>query len=534
MEYAKRIIDERFIVNLFRNLYKQKKVPVVAEHVMADMLINDRKGNNIVLENFEHNPTSISESIQIGFFYNETFYSFTSTKIIKDSVYHLEKPQEIYATYKRQLNRYIVKDIDNIRLRIAGHVKEFNVKDISIKGLSFESDTMYEVGSIIDNIEMTLEDSQTIFLDAVVKYRNSATSDKTYIYGLSFTDIDWFSIRTLFLFIFKNSYPNVKSLTEFDKESIRKLFEAYLVKLPDAIGRKRFDDMIVTMNHIKSNQEISASLVYVKDDNLLLSTASALRIYNRTFLGHQLVAVPQSATNIRSRADIYYGLADYTINNKYFEYYISYYVTLLSWHDLMFQSIENYISDKKKFLISKIQFYTYSTELNPKYQNHNYNIELMNDPDDFLEYCKKHMESLEIEAYSYNNDFYLEEIKQVYEATGLFISRKLWCVKCNGSVCAYIVGECSSNGLNLFNLMDMVRFIFIDPESMNKQEIIDVSLEQIVQYYRRYNKDSFSLVLQGENTDINIEGLIPNQSWARVIMNKDGGIEYKKLIKLLL
>ncbi|MFZ5989945.1 MAG: PilZ domain-containing protein [Bacillota bacterium] len=532
MEYSKRITDERFIINLFRNLFRLKRIPVVADHVMADMLIKDRRGNEIVLENYGRNQLSVDTSISIGFFYNETFYSFTSLKTMKDSVYYLEKPPEIYAAYKRQLNRYIVKDIDNILLKIAGKDNVFKVKDISIKGLSFESDVGYEVGTIINNIEIILDGSQTIFLDGAIKYRNANDSGSTY--GLAFTDIDWFSIRTLFLYIFKNSYPNIKSLAEFDKESIRKLFEAYLVKLPESIGKKRFEDMIVTMNHIKSNQEISASLVYVKDDNLLLSTASALRIYNRTFLGHQLVAIPQSATNIRSRADIYYSLADYALNNKYFDYYISYYVTLLSWHDLMFQSIENYISEKNKVLINKIQFFAYSTECNFKYEQKDYQVEVLNDPEVFLEFCNNHLEPIEVKAYSYESDFYLEEIKQVYEALGLYISRKLWCVKRNRTIVAYIVGESSSNGLNLFNLMDMVRFIFVDTDEKDKESIIKASLEQISKYYQRYKKDSFNLVLQGENNDINIEGLIPNQSWARVIMNKEGGIEYKKLIKLLL
>lgn len=528
MEYSKRITDEGFIMNLFRNLFKLKRVPVVADHVMADMLIKDRKGNEIVLENFHCND--IDMPLTIGFFYNETFYSFKSINMVKDSTNYLEKPLEIYATYKRKLSRYEVKDIDNTLLKIRGQDQVFRIKDISTKGLSFESDIGFEAGSIINNIEIILEGSQTICLDAVVKYCN--TKGTRNVYGLAFTDINWFDTRALFLYIFKNSYPNVKTLAEFDKESIRQLFEAYLVKLPESIGRKRFDDMIVTMNQIKSNKEISASLVYVKDDNMLLSTVSALRIYNRTFLGHQLVAIPQSATNIKSKADIYYGLADYILNNKYMEYYISYYVTLLRWHDLMFQRIESYINDKNKFTISKILFYTYSTGCDSKYEQLEYHVEVMNDPGDFLEYCHKHLEPIEIGAYSYDKDFYLEEIKQVYEALGLYITRRLWCIRRKNTVVAYIVGECGSNGLNLFNLIDMARFMFIDEN--DKQNIIKAALEQLVKYYRRYQKDNFSLVFQAENMDIDIEGLVPNQSWARIIMNKEGGIEYKRLIKMLL
>lgn len=532
MEYSKKIMDQGFIVHLFRKLFKQKRIPVIANHLFADMLIMDRKGNQIVLDNFERIPISIDSALNIGFFYNETFYSFTSTSTMKDSVYYLEKPPEIYATYKRELNRYEVKDIDDIHLKISGHDNIFKVKDISIKGLSFESNINLELGNMVTNIEVILENSERVFLDACVKHRSNG------VYGLEYTDIDWFSTRTLFLYIFKNSYPNIKALADFDKESIRKLFDAYLVKIPEIIGRKRFDDMILSLNQIKSNQEITANYVYVKDDNSLVSTASVLRIYNRTFLGHQLVAIPQSVTNIRSRADIYYSLADYALNNKYFEYYISYYVTLLSWHDLMFQSIENYISDKNKFLINKIQFYTYNTGCNIEYNQKDYHIELVTDIKDFLKYCKKHLEPVEIQAYSYESDFFLEEIKQVYEALGLYISRKLWSIKHNNIVVAYIVGESSSNGLNLFNLMDMARFIFVDPDEKNKQKIIETSINQLCMYYQRYGKDTFNIVLNGQdndtNNDIIMEGLHKNQSWARVIMNRQGAIEYKKLIKLLL
>lgn len=189
MEYSKRITDERFIINLFRKLFKLKKVPVVANHVMADMLIKDRRGNEIILENLQHNPLDLNTSMNIGFFYNETFYSFTSSKIFKDSVHYLQKPPEIYATFKRKLSRYEIKDIDNIRMKIGQNQNVLNVKDISIKGLCFESDISFEVGSVINNIEIILEDSHRISMDAVVKYRN--TKGTSFIYGLSFTDIIW-------------------------------------------------------------------------------------------------------------------------------------------------------------------------------------------------------------------------------------------------------------------------------------------------------------------------------------------------------
>lgn len=531
MDNYKSIIDEKFITNLFRKLYKLKKIPVVAGHIMTEMLVLERKGNEIILENFEHNPTEVITEIKIGFFYNETFYSFTSIATMKESIYYIEKPQEIHATYKRQLNRYVITDTDDIKLKIGSFDNIFKAKDFSIKGLSFESSIGFEVGAVI-SMEIILGSSESIFVEGIVKYNNIV--DSYFVHGIYFTDIDWFSIRKLFMYIFKNSYPNVKLLSEFAKESIHELFEPYLVKIPEPISSRRFDDMISTMNQIKSNQEFSASFVYVNNDNMLISTASALRIYNRTFLGHQLVAIPQSATNIRSRADIYFSLADYCINNKYFEYYISYYVTLLSWHDLMFKSIENYINDKNKFLIKKIQFYTVNTENICKCPQEEYQVNIMNDPKDFIEYCYKHLEPLEIKAYSYTSDFYMDEIKQVYEALGLYIARKLWCVKHNNRVVAYIVAESSNSGLNLFNLMDMSRFLFVDPEEENKQAIIESSLSQIKEFYQRYQKDSFNVVIQGENIDINIEVLIPNQSWATVIMNKEGGIEYKKLIKLVL
>ncbi|MDP4181361.1 MAG: PilZ domain-containing protein [Bacillota bacterium] len=527
---TKKITDEKFILNLFRNLYKLRNINVLAHQTMSVMVIKDRKGNEIVLHTSEHDKLSDNEILNIGFFYNESFYSFKTQITFKDAVYYLQRPDEIYETDKRQLNRYEIKENENILLKIGDHDGVFKVENISTSGLSFASDLDIEMGSIIRNIEIMMEDSQIIYVDAVVKHRNTQEGLNTY--GVAFVDIDWFSVRELFLYIFKKNYPEVRILAEFDKDNIRRLFETYLERLPETIGKKRFEDMINTMNRIKNNKEISANLVYVKDNENLISTASTLRIYNRTFLGHQLVATPQSVTNVRSRAHIYYGASDYMINNKYFEYYISYYVTHLSWHDLMFQRIESYINDKSKFYISKIQFYNYNTGCNIKYARNEYIVEAMNEPESFIEYCNNKLEPIEIKAYSYDRDFYLEEIKQVYEALGLFIVRKLWSVMRNGSIVAYIIIECGSNGLNLFNLIDMARFIFIDEN--DKHNIIEAALENLLKYYRKYQKDNFNVVIQAEADDIKIEGLIPNQSWARAILNKEGAIEYRKLIKLIL
>lgn len=533
MDYSKKIVDEKLILSLFRKLHKIKVIRVVAGHVMADMLILDRKGDDIILENFEIAPLDVSMKVDVGFFYNDTFYSFATLITNKDSVYHIEKPGEVYITYKRELSRYQARDSDNIRLLIDGYDNYFEVKDLSIKGLAFKSNLNYEVGNTINNLEIILYEAQSIRFDAIVKHKKTDGNINTY--GLYFIDIDWFSIRTIFLYILKNSYPNVNHLADYDKENIRSLFQAYLCKIPSDIANKRFDDMINLMDKNKTYPELAANLVYVNGENSLISTASALRIYNNTYLGHQLVAAPNSATNIRSRADIYYSLCYYLINNKYFKYYISYYVTQLTWHDLMFKSVERCINDRSKIRIDEIQFYTCNMLNNFDYlKSHDYIIEALNDPRDFLGYCNKNLSPLEVNAYCYGEDFYLEGIKQVYEAVGLYISRKLWCVKKDDRIVAYIVAESSSKGLNLFNLMDMARFIFVNGKEREKEDIIRAALGELNKYYKRYEKDNYNIVFDGEKVDLSIEGVNLNQAWARVITDRLGSIEYSKHIKLFL
>lgn len=537
----KKIDDQNYINILFRNLAREKAIVILIhfneEHIPAQLNFTDLKANQIILKTSSIKLND-EKAIRISLIYKDEllFFKTKIVELVDNSSCKIAKPDIIFSSIRRLISRYRVKEHEDITLQFLGDCNKFQIADITTRGLSFLSESAIHLEkNITKSLNIRIKDKE-IFAEGKFKYSRKQ-KDGLYIIGMSFQNLRWSDYYFLFSYIFSKNYPHLKYLADFTSEEIYNLFKeaGYLsLKSKEEID-ENFQDLFKNIIVIKDKTQISINPVFYKDGKLL-STASLLRIYDRTFLGHQLAAVPEARLIPKSKSDIYLGFADILLNHPYFEYYLSY-ILDLPWHQEMFKKIGEIIRDKSKFLLDFIQYFEFNII---EYSENNFvwdnKCEVVERIDEFIEFFKFENEQIIVDSYSYSiNSFYLPEIKQAYELMGLYVDRKLWHVKKGKRVVAYIVAEVYSNGLNLFNILDMCRIYFIESSDSNIHYIIQEMMPHIAAYYQSYKKKKFNIMFKCSDElikDINFVGLHYKYQFGRIIISKEGVAEYKKFISV--
>lgn len=471
--------------------------------------------------------------IKVSFLLKETLFSFSSRIInITENVIELIPPSVFTSSFKRHYSRYIPSNDEKLTVKMPDK-SVHDVKDITINGLAFNSPKLeYNIGERIRNIEIPME-SDLVKLDAVVKYIIE-TDDNSYFYGLEFTDNDWFSHYSLFQYIFSNTYPEIRQITDYTKEEIFLLYDNsnyFKLKPWDEI-QEAFNKMVIILNQIKDYPQIISNPVFVHNNKMIMG-ASALRIYNRTFLAQHLAALPESRLYPSSKQSIYLGITDYLICNPYYDYYLTYYDAKNKWHNRMYGSIAGYINDDTKYLNDTVDYFElYKNEYIP-IQNNIYQASTMNDKSDFCEFAQNNLPVLIRKTYGYDKEnIDLNEIKQVYELIGIYAARSIIEVTLDGKVVAYAVCEAYTAGLNLYNVLDLIHIMIADKnEDINA--VIDSIINEAMNFYNKYNKNKFNVFVQldqGVKDSVSIPGLRYDFLVGRCIVDRDGIVEYKNLI----
>ncbi len=538
----KLISNHDYIQNLFKKaLGKIDKIPVSIYqseiYFPAEMVVNIFDETNIEICLLNNNlRLKDTEGVEVTFFYKDIYFMFISKIILSnESYYTLLTPNVIYTGIQRLVTRYRVAS--DQKLFMCANLKDketkyFAIIDISTKGLSFICENGdFEVGRTLRNIIIKINNRNLICLKSVIKYRRN-NEKYGFIYGLAFLEIEWSCVNELFKYIFSNIHSNLKSLNEF---AVNEVTDLYNESRYETIQTKnemeaQFINIIKKIGNNPNTLNISDSLVYYKD-NLPLMVGSFLRIYNRTFLGQQLLSLQDIDLSQYSKMEIYLGLADMLLCNPSFEYYISYAFSDLNWHFDMYSAMDKVINNKSKFSFDLLHLFHFNISdfLGIELEG-GYEISILDIPEEFIEFCKKNMLPIEINAYNYGDDkFYLHEIREIYEKFGLYIIRRLCCVLKNDEPIAYIVIESGTDGINVNNFNDVCR-IYTKDKTANLSIIIKTILPECIIFYSKYRKERFNICFNSYNSDvfIDIPGLKYVSLLARVIMNRKGLVEYSK------
>lgn len=545
MTGLKEIKDDKFIAGLFRKLARQKQVfraSFYAEEqkVRSHMYFTDLRGDEpkiVWLKGHRNNPAG--QKARVAFFSRDTFFLFeTNVKSSEENVHDLEKPIAVYSAFRRVLPRHQMEDTDSGYICLRGDSPKYRVLDISTQGLSFLSEPLsLQKEEVLRSVVVMLDGVPDVQTDAVVTYRRSE-KDGTVIYGLRFVEIGWAPRQQLLAYVLRKNFPRIRFLSDFSEAQIHEIYDGagYLSLKSRHEMNKNYEHMITTFQKIKEKGQIGTTLAYCTGTRIL-TVGSILRIYDHTFLGHQLASLPEARLNLKSKTDVYSALADSLVDHQDCKHYVTYFDVHLPWHHEMYEKIGTYINDQNKFIMDSLEFFECTSkdfERGPTVTG--YEVSAMESPEAFIGFCTHNMHPLEQGCYAYGRDeFYLPEIGRLYESFGLFVARRLWSVSIDGKTVAFAVSEAYTSGLNLFNLLDMVRLYFPDPQ-VDPRSVLSALLSHVIGFFSKYDKDTFYVVMKiaGESpSDLEMPGFAHRHSAGRVMASRQGVAEYRAIMSLL-
>lgn len=533
----KQIDNSIYILGILRNIGRTRELQATAffdvDNFEQGVLIYVRKEKKLYFK-----PNSFSENyivnstLNISFLLKETVFEFNSTIVdIIDNHILLDSPKIFRSSFKRKYSRYSPTINEDIYVQLPDG-SNYSVKDVTTAGVSFYSKNLnLNIGYLIRNLCIIFNNS-LVCIDARVKY-TIETSELGILYGTEFVNMDWFANYTLFKYIFSKTYPNIKEITDFSKDVVYQLYKDsnYFDLKPREEMQIAFNKMFELMNKIKIYPHIISNPVYYYHDRIYMG-ASALRIYNNTFLSQHLAAIPQARLFPASKSAIYLGLNDYFLCNPYFKYYLTYFDATSKWHHKMYQSIGSYIEDETKFIYDTVEYFECNYD---KFNIDNpcsYSCEILNNKNEFIYYAKANFKSLYNDSYGYNKkDIELNEMKQLFEMANLNAQREIIKITKNGKIMAFGVVETYTSGLNLYNILDMLRLHIVD-ETGDINEIFIAAIKECRYFFYKYNKSKLNIFVkltEAKRDLINIEGVNYDFLVGTVLANRVGSVEYKNL-----
>ncbi len=527
---------------LFRNLARQKKVPVTVhlngKKMPTELYFGGSQGREPrVRLNPETSASVNGDPVKIAFLNKAMFFLFeTRLRHVGDDTYSVDKPQVIYSSFRRMLPRYRFGEGKGGMVTFYDHPCECPLVDISTEGFSFLCDEKLWSGrEIVRNITLHLDSGAEIRIDGRVRYYRKE-KDGRYLYGLRISEQQWFPRYELFKYIARKTYSNIRWIEEFTDEEVHALYDksGYLSLKSREEMEHSFTNMLDAYEKIRDKKQISASPVYFSDDKML-TVCSVLRIYDRTFLGHQLASLPEARMNLKSKTDVYLVLADFLIDHLYCENYLSYFDISLPWHQEIFRRIGSYIDDKNKFVFDELEFFEcHTVQTETVNEGSEFAVDVLEGSEQFRRFCHWNLDPIEVGCYAYDEKhFNLREISQVYEVLDLYVSRRLWAITKKSKVVAYAVAEAYSDGLNCFNLLDMCR-VYFSAEAVAKRDILKALLPNVGLFFRKFKKDRFYVVFKcrADVKTLEFRGLEHRHSAGRVMMSRPGIVEYRTVLSM--
>ncbi len=534
--------DEKFLTTFFRNLARQQSIPVTLHYkgkkYTSRMLFEDKAGRQPMLQLTPEAKASVNGTpVKVAFLDRELFFLLeTNLRPGDKGLHHMVKPFVIYSSFRRTLPRYRLKEGEpgTVSFLTQG---TFPLIDISTEGFSFLSDRkLWTRKEAVHNITVNLDDGMEIIVDGRVRFYRRE-KDGSYLYGLKVNVSEWFPRYDFFRYIARKTYPNVRWMEECERDDVLELYEksGYFSLKPQEEMQRSIDCWKATCAKLRNKRQVSANLVY-DGNGKLLTAASALRIYDKTFLGHQLASLPEARLNMKSKTDVYFVMSDFLIDHLYCDHYLTYFDTHNPWHREVYTKMGAFIDDENKFIFDEMEMFEYKAGRRKSLTaQKGYTVEVPDSPAEFLGYCKKSMKPVERDCYDYDEgSFSLRKITQVYEVLDLYVVRRLWSVKKKGKIVAYAVAETYSDGLNLFNLLDMCRVYFVDGE-INRKEVLQALLPQVKVFFTKYGKERFYVTLKGNGQDVKsleFSGFQHRHSAGRVMMSRPGMIEYRTVLAM--
>ena len=537
------ISDSNRISRFFRDLSKQKHYTVSIMYnqklIVAEMFFSSRRPEQpnfrSTIEDIEWIP---GEIIEVTFYNSEVGFQFTSeiTTVFKDKC-TVAKPKNIFTSFKRLMPRHRVIEDEMIFFECSGNTAKNRISDISLKGVSVISERAdFEIGQILENVSITFNENKQIFKSGVVM-NTKKLKNGTFIFGISLDINDLKDRNIISDYILNKIYPELIHLEDASNEDIYSIYQKSGFLSIIGINEDGYFDFSVntldSLRKIYKRHLISSGLLFYKNGKPM-SMGSVFRIYNDSFIGHQVISTTEAQLESKPISDVNSGMCDFLLTHPDFKYFISYQIVDMIRQQEYYMSIEGIIRDNNKFIFDILQFFEYDrTRKNDTHNPLGYICKTEENPEPFFEYCKNSLEPLETKSYDYTTEnFALNDVKKAFNKKGLFIERQLFGIYKSDEIVAYALAECFSDGINLLSSVDICRVFLVDGTE-DIRHVLNSLIKPVDAFYDKHGKSKFYVALKTrEKTaeDVVISGLEYKFPAGRVIADREGLTEYKKLI----
>jgi len=537
MVREKEIKNSSYILDIIRNISHAKQLQATilfsADNFEKGYLSYDRTKKLFVFKSDVLSKAYIvGKKVNISYLFKETIFDFETIILsVQSNLLTLSVPKIFKSSFKREYSRYFPKLNEELYIILDNGTK-CEIKNINTSGVSFYGNEIsLNVEDTIRNICIVFN-GDSVCMDATIRYIIPADNNR-FIYGTQFKNMDWFSNYSLYSYILKKTYPKVKELTDFTKETIYELYNksGYFDLKPQEEMRASFNNMYKLMNKIKVYPQIISNPAFYHNNQIYMG-ASVLRIYNNTFLAQHLAAIPQARLFPTAKTSIYLSINDYLLCNPHFKYYLTYFDANNKWHNKMYQSIGKFIDDDTKFLYDTLDYFKCDLEKYNQKKKNKYQSHMLTNFTEFIWYANNNLPKLYVQTHGYTmDDFKLDKVRQLYEMAGIYTRRQLIKITNNNNLIAYGIIEVYSEGLNLYNVLDMLRLYIVD-ENCDINEVFSSAINECKYFFKKYKKKQFNIFIKhicDTKELINIKGVSYDFLVGTVMANRMGSIEYKNL-----
>jgi hypothetical protein len=437
------------------------------------------------------------------YLYHGTYHFFSASTKKRNGSLCLEIPTVVNRVRRRKAVR--VRPVGMVKTRfrcfnpVLGRTITFPVRDLSIRGLSFESDYARDLfwrGIRLRSCEILFDDECHPL--GSVKVRNlvqSVTDEGEWDRrcGVEFLDLPVETESRLSGYIMRSSNPRIQAPVAERIEKLWELFtrSGFLYPSKMAYIRKIRPEIDKTWKRLLSDDTPFYKQIVFREGEEELGTAAAVQVYEDTWLFQHLAASSHPVRLVSK--DVMLGLAQFLMENRNTKYLTTYFRKENSFPRKMYAGFLDRYPSEEHFCFREYSFLTLELDgqgrmggrqpLSTLRSQSSITLGHATDADKEVveNYFQKHLHPLLIRSRSLSRDLlHLPETAAMFRAKGLKRERSCLAAKQGGRLIAFALVEDSSPGVNLSGLLNTFSVYTVLPEDERAREarrsLVDAAL----------------------------------------------------------
>lgn len=437
-------------------------------------------------------------------------YHFFSTRTTKQNgSLCLDMPEVIHRARRRRVVRVRPEGVIKTRFRffhpVLGRTLSYPVRDLSIRGLSFDSDYLQDLfwrGFRLRSCEILLGEEYSplgsVEVRSLVQSATGGGELESHC-GVEFLDLPVETERRISAYVFRKTNPQVLAPTAERIDGLWELFERSGFIYPGKMSyiRKIKPEINETWKRLLSDNVPFYKQLVFREGQEELGTASAVQVYEHTWLLQHLAASSHPVKLIPKYVML--GLAQFLMENREIKYLVTYFRKENSFPRKLYSGFLERYPLEEQLRFSRHSYLSLDLDQHARFRTGRQPIEgptsggisirHATDADKELvdQYFQKHLHPLLIRSRSLNKDvLHLPETAAMFRARGLRRERSCLAANKGGRLVAFALLEKSSSGINLSGLLNTFSIYTVDPTDEAISDVRQSLLQATLDCYRSW------------------------------------------------